>query len=595
MKQLTSIAITLILFFTQIHTNTRLDFMPPKKNKCLSHAFLKQLVDCFQIKTFVETGTYLGDSTAVAAELFEKVHTIELSESLYNQAKKRFAHYLHVELHHGDSSELLPLVLTTIHNNTLFWLDGHFSKGNTAQGEKNTPILEELAAIKNAKMHDAIILIDDIRLFQNTQPYPDPSLMGYPTFQQLCAALQILDSSYVCYLIGDVALAYPSSKYNVTPCNLIQACTASRLYTQEHHMYDEILEIEKCISKANPQEKQLLLNSIEQFTGYGSGHYHLWAGLIAESNQQYAQALTSYAQAKNNGVIDWRPQFYTSRCHVHMNNYEDALATLLPLIPYAPFCTAIQNLYGHCKDTLKKLKMRALASLILPTKNTHIGYDNCLMKENGEHLILKTLVHTGDIVFDVGANVGEWSSHVLALKKHVTLHAFEPIPTLCQKLYNIINKNRVHNLALSNTCGTEILYCYINHRLSSLYERKSAHLQPKQIIQISTDTLSNVCRNCGIDTINYLKIDTEGAELFVLQGAQELIDNHMIELIQFEYGGAYKDAGTTLQQVYDLLTQAGYSIYRIVPQGLEYLDAWNNSLECFKYSNYLAVCPNFME
>jgi FkbM family methyltransferase len=278
-----------------------------------------------------------------------------------------------------------------------------------------------------------------------------------------------------------------------------------------------------------------------------------------------------------------------------MNNYENAIAMLLPLIPYAPFCTAIQNLYEHCKTGLKKLKRRTLASLILPTKNIHIGYDNCLMKENGEHLILKTLIQTGDIVFDVGANAGEWSSHVLALKKYVTIHAFEPIPSLCEKLYNIIDKNRVHNLALSNTCGRETLYCYNNHRLSSLYERKSAHLQPKQIIQISADTLSNVCAKYDIDTINYLKIDTEGAELFVLQGAQELIHNHMIELIQFEYGGTYKDAGTTLRQVYDLLTQAGYKIYRIVPQGLEYLDAWNDYLECFKYSNYLAVCPDFME
>lgn len=63
--------------------DNKLNFLPPKKNHCLNHDFLKQLIEKFSIKIFIETGTYLGDSTAVAAQLFEKVHTIELSENLY--------------------------------------------------------------------------------------------------------------------------------------------------------------------------------------------------------------------------------------------------------------------------------------------------------------------------------------------------------------------------------------------------------------------------------------------------------------------------------------------------------------------------------
>ena len=133
----------------------------------LKNSLLLQLKHAFKIKVFVETGTYLGQTTLEAAKLFKQVHTIELSEELCNKAKNRLKEWGNTSVHQGSSDELLKQLLPSISQRILFYLDGHYSGGITAKGVQNTPVLEELVAIKNAGKSDSVILIDDIRLFQD--------------------------------------------------------------------------------------------------------------------------------------------------------------------------------------------------------------------------------------------------------------------------------------------------------------------------------------------------------------------------------------------------------------------------------------------
>jgi hypothetical protein len=67
---------------------------------------------------------------------------------------------------------LLPAILSRINKPCLFWLDGHYSAGGTAKGEKNTPIMEELTAIHFHPVKNHIILIDDAREFYGENDYP---------------------------------------------------------------------------------------------------------------------------------------------------------------------------------------------------------------------------------------------------------------------------------------------------------------------------------------------------------------------------------------------------------------------------------------
>lgn len=125
----------------------------------------------YNIGTLVETGTYLGDMVWAQQDNFNKIYSIELSESLADKAKKRFARKPHIEIIQGDSGQVMSELMKKLPDRTLFWLDGHYSSGNTACGEKECPILEEARAILSSGV-EHVLLIDDARCFVGENDYP---------------------------------------------------------------------------------------------------------------------------------------------------------------------------------------------------------------------------------------------------------------------------------------------------------------------------------------------------------------------------------------------------------------------------------------
>lgn len=131
-------------------------------------SYLKQ----FSIDDFVETGTYLGDTLGNIARSGVRCTSIELSQELYEAARKRFNGYKNVRLVQGDSGQRLPELLKEINKPVLFWLDGHYSAGITASAETHTPISAELQAILSHSVKEHVILIDDARCFDGRNDYP---------------------------------------------------------------------------------------------------------------------------------------------------------------------------------------------------------------------------------------------------------------------------------------------------------------------------------------------------------------------------------------------------------------------------------------
>ena len=143
---------------------------------------LKQfsLIHCLReygYQELVETGTFVGDTSAFVSERGYRVYTIELSRALYCQAIERFAGNDRVTCLHGDSARVLPKVIERLSGPALFWLDGHHSGGSTARGKMETPIEGELRCLVRARIErpDFIdrcsVFIDDIRDFGSGE-YP---------------------------------------------------------------------------------------------------------------------------------------------------------------------------------------------------------------------------------------------------------------------------------------------------------------------------------------------------------------------------------------------------------------------------------------
>ena len=144
--------------------------VPPAPH-ILKMAMVKEFAVRSGAKVFVETGTYEGATTATIAETGMNVITVELSEQLHAEAECRFAEFSNVQCMQGDSGKLMPIILSKITAPAVFWLDGHYSAGKTAFGDRITPLVEELFYIFHHALNSHVVLIDDVRCF-NGESYP---------------------------------------------------------------------------------------------------------------------------------------------------------------------------------------------------------------------------------------------------------------------------------------------------------------------------------------------------------------------------------------------------------------------------------------
>lgn len=145
----------------------------------LKRHLLIKLIAGFRADLFVETGTYLGQTTKLVAKRFPElmVDTIEIDSKLFINAQSYLSRYFpRIKVWHGNSRSILREVLDSRNAwKILFWLDGHDSKGLTSSGEKETPLLDELQVLKSYFENtnkSFIIVIDDLHEIKSNPNYP---------------------------------------------------------------------------------------------------------------------------------------------------------------------------------------------------------------------------------------------------------------------------------------------------------------------------------------------------------------------------------------------------------------------------------------
>lgn len=160
----------------------------------IKRMILRKYADTYKLRTFVETGTFNGDTVAAMLGRFTTIHTVELSPELYRRAKKRFEHEKSVTLWKGDSGAVIQKILKKLKRPALFWLDAHGSGGITAQGEEWSPVIKEVSLIaEHGKKH--VILIDDARGFTGHLS---------PTISQIEEAVSARHTKYEFDVIDDI-------------------------------------------------------------------------------------------------------------------------------------------------------------------------------------------------------------------------------------------------------------------------------------------------------------------------------------------------------------------------------------------------------
>lgn len=129
----------------------------------LYKAFLDEhKIDITDCDNFIETGTYYGGTTFELEPYFKNVYTIESIKHIHDEVKRRYTGSK-IKFYLGDSSVMLKDVLKEVNGKSLFFLDGHFSGGDS-EGFKEIPLYEELEQIMVYHKGEAIVIIDDCRL-----------------------------------------------------------------------------------------------------------------------------------------------------------------------------------------------------------------------------------------------------------------------------------------------------------------------------------------------------------------------------------------------------------------------------------------------
>ncbi len=167
--------------------------------------YLKKILN---LEVFVEGGTYHGGTAKKMSENFSKVLTIEKSDEMFTKAKKNLKDIPNITMLKGDTRDYLQKVLEG-NNNILFWLDAHWSGGETYGQDDECPLIEELEIIFNSS-NNHVILIDDARCFLKPPPLPHK----YENWPTLVEIVKSIPENWELVVHEDVIYIFPEKISN---------------------------------------------------------------------------------------------------------------------------------------------------------------------------------------------------------------------------------------------------------------------------------------------------------------------------------------------------------------------------------------------
>lgn len=225
--------------------------------------------------------------------------------------------------------------------------------------------------------------------------------------------------------------------------------------------------------------------------------------------------------------------------------------------------------------------------------------------QNGERLVQRCVINAWEegqlkgerlTVFDVGANIGDWTSSLLGVlpdgKAGIRIYLFEPIPatfeSLKKRFANPKGILQFEQTALSSVSGESVMYVSGQHCGTNSLHEDSLGLD-KTAVGISRITAGEFCRTHGISKVHLLKCDAEGHDMEVIRGALPLLAAESILVFQFEYNWRWTLARNFLRDVFVELKTLPYKVAKLQSRQLLVFNQWHPEMEQFIEGNYLLI------
>lgn len=199
-------------------------------------------------------------------------------------------------------------------------------------------------------------------------------------------------------------------------------------------------------------------------------------------------------------------------------------------------------------------------------------------------------------IFDIGSFHGDYTNELIKKYPKSNYYLFEPDHDnflFIKKRFSKMSNINIFNVAISNEDSIGVLFSYGKGSLQgSLINQNFSHLNIENNIKqtVKLNKIETLIKEFKIDFIDLCKIDIEGNEMNALLGASTLINK--IKIIQFEFGPASIDAKIFFKDIYNFFLKNKFDIYRITPSKLVRIKNYNEQLEYFRVSNFIAVNKN---
>jgi FkbM family methyltransferase len=234
------------------------------------------------------------------------------------------------------------------------------------------------------------------------------------------------------------------------------------------------------------------------------------------------------------------------------------------------------------------------------------------LTNNGETLVQRVVLGakevTPKVIVDCGANIGEWTYQLCReseLKDNnfeMDIYSFEPSAYTYRKLVstikNIGDKENIRfspvNKALSSRIG-EANLAIANPGAGTNSLVYTENIQNQKMESVHLTTLDYFVEQNNISHISLLKIDAEGHDPDVIKGAERLIANQNIGVIQFEYNWRWIFGNNFLRNVFMNLSENGYHLGKVTPKGIQFFPRYSIELETFVESNYIACTDEWVD
>jgi FkbM family methyltransferase len=220
----------------------------------------------------------------------------------------------------------------------------------------------------------------------------------------------------------------------------------------------------------------------------------------------------------------------------------------------------------------------------------HLG-EGISADRNGELRLIKLVAPASTNFIDIGANVGDWTDHFLnAGEGEMRGLLIEPSSSAISRLERRFQGRaniRIIQAAVAEQRGEGIFHEEADAgETSSLIGAFSKADSAERTVQITT--IDEEAAAAGFSYVDMLKIDTEGYDFHVLRGAERMLSEGRIGIIQFEYNFPWSHAGSTLSAAMSFLDKQGFRLFLLRSTGLHPFD-YRRYGEFFSYSNFVAA------